>query len=127
MPGTISLIGKAVAMGVAKKFGGKVIERWTRYRADRFFEGFAETVGLEISTGVLSEEVDKRLQETSSTAKRLRSFPTHSSRVAVATTPLGLFVSAPFLRVARASQPWALRRSPIGIHAVIPLPFIPLP
>jgi hypothetical protein len=61
MSATISLIGKTVATSVAKKFGGKVVERWTRYRADRFFEGFAETVGLEVSTGVQSEEVDQRL------------------------------------------------------------------
>ena len=38
-------IGKSVAKIVAKKFTGTVIERWTRYRAERFFEGFVETLG----------------------------------------------------------------------------------
>ena len=56
-----SVIGKSVAKTVVKKFGGAVVERWTRYRADRFFEGFVETVGIEFSTGVETDEVDRRL------------------------------------------------------------------
>jgi hypothetical protein len=56
-------IGKSVATTVAKKFGGAVIERWTRYRAERFFGGFAETVAIELATGVQTDDVDKRLAE----------------------------------------------------------------
>lgn len=56
-----TVIGKAVANAVVKKFGGAVVERWTRYRADRFFEGLVETVGVEFSTGIETDEVDKRL------------------------------------------------------------------
>ncbi len=58
-----SVIGKSVATTVAKKFGGAVVERWTRYRADRFFEGFVETVGMELTAGFQTEEVDKQLAE----------------------------------------------------------------
>lgn len=61
MTAAIAVIGKSVATSFAKKFGEKVIERWTRYRADRFFEGFVDAVGSEFSTGVQSEEVDRRL------------------------------------------------------------------
>ena len=56
-----SVIGKSVATTVAKKFGGAVVERWTRHRAERFFEGFVETIGIESSTGIQTEEVDRRL------------------------------------------------------------------
>jgi hypothetical protein len=47
-----SLVGKPIARAIAKKFGGAIIERWTRYRADRFFEAFVETLGMEFSTGL---------------------------------------------------------------------------
>ena len=56
-----SALGKTVATAVAKKFGGKVVERWTRYRAEQFFEGFVETIGVEISSGLQSDEVDEQL------------------------------------------------------------------
>lgn len=56
-----SVVGKSVAAIVAKKFGGAVIERWTRYRAERFFEGFVETIGIESLSHFQSDEVDKRL------------------------------------------------------------------
>jgi hypothetical protein len=58
-----SAAGKSVATTVAKKFGGAVIERWTRYRAERFFEGFVDAVGLELATGAQTEELDRRLAE----------------------------------------------------------------
>jgi hypothetical protein len=54
-------IGKSVATTFAKKFGVAVIERWTRHRAERFFEGFVEAVNVESSTGAQTEEVDSKL------------------------------------------------------------------
>ena len=54
-------VGKKVATSIVKKFGGAVIERWTRHRAERFFEGFVETVGL--PENMENQEVDKRLTE----------------------------------------------------------------
>jgi hypothetical protein len=59
----ISAIGKTVAASITKKFGGSVIERWTRKRAESFFQSFAEALALEFSTGVQTEEVDKRLAD----------------------------------------------------------------
>lgn len=56
-----SVIGKTVATAAAKKFGVAVIERWTRYRAERFFEGFVETLSMEVSTGLQTDDVDRRL------------------------------------------------------------------
>ncbi len=55
-----SVVGKSVATTVAKKFGGAVIERGTRYRAERFFEGFVETIGVESLSDVESDELDRR-------------------------------------------------------------------
>lgn len=58
-----SKLGKSVATSIAKKFGGAVVERWTRYRAERFFEGFAETVAIELATGIQTDDLDKCLAE----------------------------------------------------------------
>ncbi len=55
-------IGKKLASIVARKFGAKVIERWTRYRADKFFEGFVESLSEELKTGVESDEADVALE-----------------------------------------------------------------
>ena len=57
------VIGKSVATTITKKFGGVVIERWTRHRAERFFEGFVEVIGNEFTTGKETEKLDKRLDE----------------------------------------------------------------
>src|SRR5258708_1534741 len=59
VPGTA--IGKALAKTLAKQFRGAVIERWTRYRAENFFEGFVESVGLEIHEGAENPDVDQKL------------------------------------------------------------------
>lgn len=61
IPLVISAIGKTVATSIAKKFGGSVIERWTRCRAESFFQGFAETVAIELITGVQTDDLDKQL------------------------------------------------------------------
>ena len=60
---TITLVGKTLATTAAKKFGGKIVERWTRYRAERFFESFAESIGTEVCTGLQSERVDDALDK----------------------------------------------------------------
>jgi hypothetical protein len=59
----ISVVGKTLATSIAKKFGGSVIERWTRRRRETFFQSFAEALAIEFSTGVQTEDVDKRLAE----------------------------------------------------------------
>lgn len=56
-----SVIGKTAVKTAAKKFSGAVIERWTRYRAERFFEGFVEVLANEFTSGDQTDEVDKRL------------------------------------------------------------------
>lgn len=56
------IIGKKLASIVARKFGTKVIERWTRYRADKFFEGFVESLSEELKTGVESNKADEALE-----------------------------------------------------------------
>jgi len=58
---TAATIGKPLATAIGKKFGATVIERWTRHRAEAFFNGFVETLGTELTNGVQTEEVDKRL------------------------------------------------------------------
>ncbi|MFM9709894.1 hypothetical protein, partial [Streptomyces galilaeus] len=44
-------------------FGKSVIEKWTRYRAERFFEAFVETIGIELVDGVETPETDRQLAE----------------------------------------------------------------
>jgi hypothetical protein len=51
------------AISFAKKFGGSVIARWTNYRAERFYKGFIESFGNELSTGIESPEVNTRLDK----------------------------------------------------------------
>jgi hypothetical protein len=54
-------VGKSVATNVAKKFGGAVVERWTRHRAESFFEAFVEGVGLELASGVQTGELNQQI------------------------------------------------------------------
>jgi hypothetical protein len=56
---TLIAIGKAGAAALAKKFGAAIIERWTRHRAERFFEAFLEELRHEPT----DEETDKHLEE----------------------------------------------------------------
>jgi hypothetical protein len=46
---------------ITEKFRGLIIERWTRYRAERFFRGFVEALGLELKSGVQTDELDNLL------------------------------------------------------------------
>lgn len=62
MSGIEITIVKKLASIVARKFGTKVIERWTRYRAGKFFEGFVESLSEELKTGVVSDEADGALE-----------------------------------------------------------------
>jgi hypothetical protein len=57
----LPIIAKPTATTLAKKFGGTVVERWARHRAECFFEGFVQTIAGESSTGIETEELDKRL------------------------------------------------------------------
>lgn len=57
------LVAKPFATTLAKKFSGTVVERWTRYRAECFFEGFVQTIAGEASTGIETQDLDKRLDE----------------------------------------------------------------
>lgn len=63
MTGLEITIGKKLATIIANKFGAKVIERWTRFRAEKFFEGFVETLEKEQNAGKISEETDKALDK----------------------------------------------------------------
>ena len=53
------ITGPAVAL--AKRFGKAVVERWTRYRAEQFFQAFVEALGFETMSASESKEVDERL------------------------------------------------------------------
>jgi hypothetical protein len=48
---------------VASKFGTKVVDRWTRFRAKNFFEGFVESLTKELQTGIESKDVDETLEK----------------------------------------------------------------
>jgi len=63
MSGLEIVIGKKLASIIANKFGAKVIERWTRFRAEKFFEGFVESLINEQNTGKISVEADKALEK----------------------------------------------------------------
>jgi hypothetical protein len=43
-------VGKYLVQATAKRFGTAVVERWTRYRAEQFFEGFVETCGIDMAS-----------------------------------------------------------------------------
>jgi hypothetical protein len=60
---TGSAVGKSLATFVAKRFGKAVVERWTRHRAEHFFEGLVEAITIELNSGNESEDVNKRLAD----------------------------------------------------------------
>ncbi|HAO80199.1 MAG TPA: hypothetical protein DCQ92_14770, partial [Verrucomicrobia subdivision 3 bacterium] len=45
-----------------EKFTSAVIERWTRFRAEKFFEAFVEVLSEEMKDGIESPDVDKALE-----------------------------------------------------------------
>lgn len=53
-----SSLAKSAASNLSKKFGKAVVERWTRYRAECFFEGFAAALDEETVVGTQTEKVD---------------------------------------------------------------------
>ena len=63
MSGLELAIGKKLTTIIANKFGTKVIERWTRYRAEKFFEGFVESLSEELNTSIKSTEADAALDK----------------------------------------------------------------
>ncbi len=63
MSGLEITIAKTLGSIVARKFGTKVVERWTRYRAEKFFEGFVESLAEELDTGVESINADDTLEK----------------------------------------------------------------
>ncbi len=63
MSGIEITIAKKLGTIVARKFGAKVVERWTRYRAKKFFEGFVESLSEELDSGIESVNADKELEK----------------------------------------------------------------
>ena len=63
MSGLEITIAKQVTSIVARKFGTKVVERWTRYRAEKFFEGFVESLSEELDTSIESKDADAALEK----------------------------------------------------------------
>jgi hypothetical protein len=64
MPLTTIAISKTVEFltsTVTDKFRGLVIDRWTRYRAEQFFQSFVKVLASELESGGQTDEVDKRL------------------------------------------------------------------
>ena len=64
MPLTTSAISKAtefLTSIITDKFRGLVIERWTRYRAEQFFQSFVTALGSEFKSGIQTDELDRRL------------------------------------------------------------------
>lgn len=65
------MIAGAITTWTAKKVGGlvqnkfkeAVIERWTRYRANCFFEAFCSAIQLELPSGPENPEATRRLDE----------------------------------------------------------------
>lgn len=65
-----SVVGEMIAKGVAKKFGASVFERWTRYRAQRFLEGFCKELESEFQNKIVSDKVDEALDEILTNEKK---------------------------------------------------------
>ena len=67
-------LGTAVARYVSKqlasRFGKSVIERWTRHRAERFFDSLVEALGVESSSGTENARIDTLLEEILSDEKK---------------------------------------------------------
>lgn len=55
--------GKKILAILSKKFGTSVVERWTRYRAERFFDGFVMVLAAEITDEIELKEVEDMLDE----------------------------------------------------------------
>jgi hypothetical protein len=59
----IAAIGsKKLLSTIKEKFTSAVIERWTRFRAEKFFESFVEVLSEEMKDGIESPDVDKTLE-----------------------------------------------------------------
>jgi hypothetical protein len=56
-----STLLKPAAEALAGKFGKSVIERWTRYRAERFFEAFVGALATEATSGVEASNTEQFL------------------------------------------------------------------
>lgn len=63
MISTGSVVASKVAGAMATRFGKSVVERWTRYRAERFFDAFLEALATEAREGVEALQVDRMLDE----------------------------------------------------------------
>lgn len=72
MPSHEILILAEKTMGslFAKRFGTSVIERWTRHRAAKFYEGFVKAFSEEAREGRDPQTVDQLLQEILADEKR---------------------------------------------------------
>lgn len=56
-----TLIGKQAGALIAQKFGRAVVERWTRHRAQSFFDGFIEELANEFKDQSESLKVDQKI------------------------------------------------------------------
>lgn len=65
MTGTeiLVLTGEQLGSLIAERFGTSVIERWTRHRAMKFYEGFLVMFSEEVRGGCSSEVVNQTLQK----------------------------------------------------------------
>src|SRR4051794_3456477 len=59
----VTIVAKPLVGAMAKRFGGAVVERWTRYRAECFLQSFVKAVQFEHASGVESEETDRLLNK----------------------------------------------------------------
>jgi hypothetical protein len=60
---TVSKVSGSVAKTIGKHFGKAVIERWSRHRAERFFEAFAEEAERETESTCRPSEADAMLTQ----------------------------------------------------------------
>jgi len=60
-PSLAILISKQIGSLVVKKFGTSIVERWTRYRAEAFFNGFTQALAEEFNKGIELKSVDEKL------------------------------------------------------------------
>ncbi len=62
MTGVEIVVAKKIGTVVVKKFASKVVERWTRHRANEFFAGFVESLSAELKSDVESADTDAALE-----------------------------------------------------------------
>lgn len=65
----ITLVGKTLISKIAKKFGDNIITRWSRYRAESFFNAFIEAISEELD-GSPENEVDQILEKFSEDSRK---------------------------------------------------------